>query len=137
MRDDPSIPLVPVLVVLATLAATYFLILKPLTYHAPLLPPGGPLTPVLPQPQVKVKLYLFTQDGCPPCERLHKSLQDPEVRKVLAARFDLQTVRWPSELFEEYRVRGTPTLVAVTRSGPKSKSGSMPPAKLREWLESL
>jgi hypothetical protein len=135
MKSEPSIPLTPVLVLVVGMVAFYALVLKPLEYQP--APPGGPPTPGKPQPQEKTRLYLFTQDGCPPCQQLHRSPQDPDVRKVLAEKFDLLEVVPPSDLFQTYHIASTPTLVAVTKFGPKSKVGYLPPAKLREWLSAL
>lgn len=105
-------------------------------YGQPEPAPADQPTPVQPAPVAKIPLYLFTQTNCPPCRQLHKALQDPSVKQELQ-RFDLKELQPGAPEFEKYKVSLTPTLVAVTGSGPQVKVGYLPPKQLVEWLKGI
>lgn len=102
---------------------------------APNMPPAPPDKPA-PLPAVKVHLLLFTQPGCAPCLALKLMLKDPALADVMV-HFELEEVRYPDRRFREYKVNGTPTLIALTAAGPKKYPVGGTLGQLGNWLDDV
>lgn len=120
-----------VAVVLAAVVLAAVGCASPLPHDAP---PAAPVPAPAPAVPRKVKLLLFTQKNCPPCDRLKGQLHDPALREPLS-HCDLEIVTYPDPRFAEYVIRQTPTLVALTDHGPEvCPHGGMTLGQLAEWL---